>query len=264
MYITKSEINSILFYQGSVGQIELEKSKELLKDFYRIGNAYEGINVLLFEGFENEKVRILQERRIPNAVLLEFVPELLKICCDIYRAMCKYTFFYETRKSLYTYRSDRIQTLYYLEQGQIPSFFSTTSVPVANSYFQKKKGILLLEIEADADILHLDLNGVLKEKSSFSHEKEILFPPFLSVYKERMELNEVEKTYADIDGKPPKAKYKLQITGMDFLSQFEDEEGSNPKEEKMQLLLKQIMQEEDIRIAKSIGGHAVWESIRGI
>lgn len=245
MEITKSEINSILFYQGSTNNIEINNTEDWLKDFYNVQNAYEAINTLLFDGFENEKVRMIQEKRKINTVLLDYLPELLKVYCNIFTAMCKYTFFYEKREFLYTYRSDRFQTINSLEKNFIPSFFSTTLSPHTDIYFHRKKGILLLDIEASSNILHLDINDILKEKSLYPNENEILFPPFLSFYKKNMVLNEVEKTYKDIDGNPPKAKYKLQLAGFTIPSKI-----TSP--EKMWIFKNQIMRKDYIENAKNV------------
>lgn len=90
-------------------------------------------------------------------------------------------------------------------------FFSTSLSQKANPYFHEKKGSLLLEVEASGKIPHLDMNAVLGTKSIFKTESEILFPPFLGLELGPMELNEREKSYRDMDGDSPKAKYKIYL-----------------------------------------------------
>ena len=244
MLLTRAERNSILFYQGGTENIELSDSERHLREFYRVGNAYEAINVLLFPGFDNENARMIQENRKLDGVLLDFMPELLNVYENLYRIMCRYAVCVEKRDKIYVYRSDRIQTLAQLKAGQIPSFFSTSVSQKANPYFHKKKGILLLEVEASGEIPHLDINEVLGTKSVFKAESEILFPPFLGLELELMELNEREKLYRDMDGAPPKAKYKLYLK--EYAGDLKEETDSE------ETLLRQIMDTESLHNAKEV------------
>lgn len=248
MLLTRSERNSILFYQGGTGNIELSDSERHLRNFYKVKNAYEAINVLLFPGFDNENARLIQEKREIDRVLLEFMPELLNVYENLYRVMCRYAVCIEKREIIYAYRNDRMQTLAQLKAGQIPSFFSTSLSQKANPYFHEKKGILLLEVEASGKVPHLDVNAVLGTKSAFKTENEILFPPFLSLELEPMELNEREKSYRDMDGDPPKAKYKIYLkedTG-------EPKTGQSEGTESEETLLRKIMNTESLQNVKEV------------
>lgn len=210
--ISQQEKNSVLFYQGSVEKIKLDASKRYLSGFYNVPNAYEVMNSLLFPGIENEAVRITNEKRVFFPLLAEHISELLQVYCDIYSAMCKYTYG-SVRQGYYLYRKDRILSLKYLKHGRISSFFSASLYDRLDKSFCKKEGILLLEIEAPGCIEHLNVNEVLAEDSKYPEEKEILFPPFLYLDLEKMKLKEEEKQLTDINGEMPKAKYKIRIKG---------------------------------------------------
>ena len=61
--INQKEFTSLLFYQGADIRDE-DFNDESLKQFYSVRNAYEGLNMLLFEGVENETVRLVSEERL--------------------------------------------------------------------------------------------------------------------------------------------------------------------------------------------------------
>lgn len=248
MLLTRSERNSILFYQGGTGNIELSDSERHLRSFYKVKNAYEAINVLLFPGFDNETARLIQENREIDQVLLDFMPELLNVYENLYRVMCRYAVCLEKRDKIYVYRNDRMQTLAQLKAGQLPCFFSTSLSQKVNPYFREKKGLLLLELEASGKIPHLDVNAVLGTKSAFKTESEILFPPFLGLELEPMELNEREKSYRDMDGDPPEAKYKIYLKE----DMEEPKADQAEKTESEEMLLTQILNTENLQNAKEI------------
>lgn len=210
--MTEEEIASLLFYQGA----DLEKVGSTLdgkeKEFYQIKNGYEAINMLLFPGIENENTRLLSEGRTVNTILLDQIDELLEVYCNLYSAICKYTLFARDESVLHTYRYDRMQSLDVLQAGKIPSFFSTSTERKTSDYFKKKKGLLIFEVEATSDTVHLDLNNVLGKKSAYSHEKEILFPPYAKVVLKEMEMTEEELNYRDREGNPPVGKYNVHVS----------------------------------------------------
>lgn len=249
--ITRQERNSILFYQGAVEYISLNSSEYCLKNFYQAPNAYEGMNTLLFPGISNEESRIREEKREIPSVLLDNVPELLKVYCNLYTAMCKYTYCRAQKGSLYTYRSDRINTLMFLQQGKTVSFLSTSLENTGNSDFHKKSGILLLEIEAPDSVVHLDVNEVLGRESAYPDEREILFPPFLQLDLESLDLTEAEKQYRDMNNEMPKAKYKMVIRDNDSEAQ-----GSACVCVDLRKLYGEILEQESIDMAKK-----VWEDL---
>lgn len=213
MKITDAEKRSIKFYQGDVDSIVVDKENIHLKKFYKIPNAYEVLNTLLFYGITNEKSRVI-ENRFLNVKILKYMPEVLRVYEELYSAMCKYTFFYEQRNSIYSYRKDRMNSWDYLKEGSTYSFLSTSlnTKPTSN-IFTKKEGILLLEIACHGRIEHLDVNEVLGEDNFYAEEKEVLFPPFLYFEEKEMELTSDEKKLLDKNNEPPKKKICLNITG---------------------------------------------------
>lgn len=214
MFFTKDEENSIMYYQGAVDYIELEKDEESLLDFYSIKNAYEMMDMLLFPGIENEKVRLQKEKRTIDFRILDNIEELLDVYCNIYSAMCKYTRYCEKRIILHTNRVDRMLSLDTLKNGEICTFFSTSDTQKIkdNAYFAKKCGIVLEEVYSMPEIEHLDVNAVLGKRSAYPDENEILFPPFLCVSCERLTLSDEEKQIRDSNNEMPKEKYKILIT----------------------------------------------------
>jgi len=209
MKFTRDEIDALLFYQGSIENISKNKSMGM-KEFYSIDNAYNVLNVLLFPGIGNEKVRIAEGKEL-NQELVLHMQELLEIYCNIYSAMCKYTFLYEKNTALSTRRADRAYSVSAYEDGRSFSFLSTSSKEQVDKYFCKKEGLVLLEVESTAQIEHIDLNKVLGDNSNYQGEEEILYAPFLHVNLEKLTLDESEKRLKDCNGNPPFEKYRLVI-----------------------------------------------------
>lgn len=209
--ITKEEKNSILFYQNSINSILLDGMDKQSKELYQIPAAYEVINALLFPGITNEKVRIQDEERCLNPKILEYMPELMKVYCNLYSTICKYTLFYEKRERLYTYRCDRMASLEFLDMGKTVSFTSTSLHADGTWEFQKKKDILLLEFDSPTRVEHVDVRDVLGEDSEYPGENEILFPPFLNLKMKAVDFTENEKKYRDKFGERPKAKFRVSL-----------------------------------------------------
>lgn len=245
MRISIDEMISLVFYQGG----ELTPKEYLYKvdtaAFYRVKNAYEGINVLLFDGAENEKIRILQEKRTVDPVMLDYIDELLSVYSNIYSAMCKYTLTCTHHDSIYAHRCDRAQSLEALNQGKSASFMSTSLDKIESTVFRKKRGLLLLEVEAPYDTIHLDINAVLKTRSAYPNEQEILFAPFLETTVSELPMSYEEKDYLDIDNNPPIGKYKVVLKNPK-ISSFSDT--SSVKE----LLLEKIRDDSLIENAKNV------------
>lgn len=150
--------------------------------------------------------------------------ELLNVYGNLYSAMCKYTQYQSEHRqdeaTIFTYRDDRRHTYVCMENGENPSFLSTSKVmdrepPVDGSvnYFQKKDGLVLMDIEAQDTLEHIDLNDVLGEQSSFPDEEEILYPPFLYLSTEQLLLTEKEKELKDYQGHPPYGKFRVVLKG---------------------------------------------------
>lgn len=210
--INKSEMISLLFYQNASLTSEEIATKSGVEKFYEVSNAYEGLNMLLFPGVENEKSRLIAESRRVDTILLDYVDELLRVYDDLYSAMCKYTYVCDKGIVLHTWRYDRQQSMSTLANGENASFFSTSGVRKTDDYFKKKKGLLILEIESSPYTLHVSINDVLGERSKYPDEKEILFPPYSAVRLEKMAMTGEELAYEDQDNNPPVGKYKVCIT----------------------------------------------------
>ena len=209
---SQSEILSLMFYQGADITAEDFSVKPDLKDFYQVKNAYEGLNMLLFPGTENERARLIAESRTVDPLLLDHVDEILQVYDDLYTAMCKYTYDGGNDFVIHTWRYDRAQSLQILQNGETGSFFSTSVVKKTSDYFKMKRGLLILEIEASPETVHLSTNDILGPKSKYPEENEILFPPYSGVVLEQLELTNEELTYEDQDSKPPVGKYKIRIS----------------------------------------------------
>lgn len=246
--ITQLEKNSLLYYQGAIDRIRLDASCSHLADFYQIPDAYEVINTLLFPGIENEKARIMEER-ILHEELLDHMPELLQVYCNIYSAMCKYTLGQNGGDKLHTWRKDRIHTLGFLKSGCNPCFLSASFTEEISPYYHKKAGILLLEIEAPACVEHLDMNKALGDSSAYPEEEEILFAPFLHFEIEELKLNEKEKDFQDINGEAPKGKYLLHISGSTIEPGTMEDAGYKGR---LQRLYDEITEPEAVENAKKI------------
>ena len=116
MEFTNEEIRSLLYYQGAVENIALKPNELNLKAFYSVDNAYEAINMLMFDDIESEKVRLYKEKRRISPDILDHVPELLDVYCNIYSAICKYTYQNTNRNAVHTYRDDRNYTYAHMKR----------------------------------------------------------------------------------------------------------------------------------------------------
>lgn len=211
MRFTQDEIDALLFYQGSIEKISEDK-RAMLQKFYSVDSAYNVLNVLLFPGIGNEMARIAEGKELDQELIAQ-MKELIKIYCNIYSAMCKYTFLYENGENivLYTKRADRAYSVKAYEKGESFTFLSTTSKEQVDKYFCEKEGLILLEVESTAQIEHIDLNKILGNNSDYQGEREILFAPFLHVNLEKTELDKSEESLKDCNGNPPLGKYKVMI-----------------------------------------------------
>ena len=245
---TVSELKSLYFYQGSVPEKILCEEPET-RSFYNVSDAYNVLNVLLFPGIENEVVRF-KEKKIMNDVLLNNMEELLRVYCNIYSAMCKYTYYEEKRKSLVGKRADRMDSLRVLQKGETGSFFSTTTKENVDKYFCRKKGLVLLDVVSQGAVEHIELNTVLKG-NKYSEEKEILYAPFLSVKIERTELDDSERDLRDYDGNPAEGKYKV------YLGETQKSKEPDKDELTSEKLYKHITDEKEIANAQLI-----WDKLK--
>lgn len=209
--INRLEKDSILYFQGGGEDIVLSPERNSLREFYSVSNSYIVVNALLMPGISNEKARLKEEGKKVDLSMFDCMDELVEIYCRLYSAMCKYTYFYRHKDKYHTYRADRMNTLDYLGHGQMYSFMSTKKCNDRSENFHGKDGILLLEVEAEGNIEHVDVNAVLGEESKYPLEQEILFAPFVLLDREPLEMTEEEKLYKDIHDNPPEAKYMLYL-----------------------------------------------------
>ena len=248
--INRLEKDSVLYYQGGGKNITLSSEKQNLREFYNVNNSYIVINAMLMPGISNERARLQAEERKVDLVIFNHMDELIEVYCRLYSAMCKYTFSHIHEESYHTYRDDRMNTLEFLEHGQMYSFMSTKKRNVPNTDFHDKDGILLLEVEAPGDMEHVDVNAVLGEESIYPHEEEILFAPFALLDKEPLELTEVEKCYKDRHENPPSAKYLLHLRLSSVMPSRTDKNAGELKE-----LYARVMDSDCLNTVRQI-----WES----
>lgn len=86
------EIRSLLYYQNAGKNIVLSDNEKHLEKFYSIENAYEVINMLMFDDIGSEQVRLSAEGRWMDPDILNNMNELLDVYCNLYSAICKYTY----------------------------------------------------------------------------------------------------------------------------------------------------------------------------
>lgn len=202
------EIRSLLYYQNSCANISLADDEKDLKKFYSIENAYEVINMLLFDDISSEQARLCAEKRMINQDILNNMSELLEVYCNLYSAICKYTYLIR-KESAYTYRDDRYCTYIHMNMHKFnESFLSTTlNTKKKKNSFQKKDRLTFFEFQVDSKVECLNMNDVLGEKSKYFNEREILFPPFLSVELKEMEMTATERTLKGVKNESLYGKY---------------------------------------------------------
>ena len=249
------EIRSLLYYQNAGKNIVLSDNEKHLEKFYAIENAYEVINMLMFDDIGSEQVRLSAEGRWMDPDILNNMNELLDVYCNLYSAICKYTYLIKKR-AVYTYRDDRRYTYLHMKTHKFnESFLSATlNEKKQMNLFQEKEDLTFFEFKVDQSIEYLDINEVLGEMSKYPDEREILFPPFMNLELKRMELTPDEKTMRGIRNKSPYGKYLVvfkdsKISPTVLTEKIRDE---------LTELRKMILDPSSIEDAK-----AVWEQVRG-
>ena len=223
---TLEEIRSLLYYQGAVENIVLKPNETYLKEFYAVPNAYEGINMLLFDDVDSEKVRLHAEGRLVDSVILDHMPELLNVYCNLYTAICKYTYQNDERIELQTYRDDRSYTyLHMKEHKKNESFISTTlNSKKEGNGFQDKEGLTFFEFEVGTNAEYLEVNKVLGELSGYPDEEEVLLAPSLNVSMKKVEMTEAESTLTGLNNTAPIGKYHVILGNSQIIPQYMTEE----------------------------------------
>lgn len=219
---TLQQRNSLRFYQGSIHEYEVLTEKERQKytsSFYIQKEAYNVLNMLLCPGMNSEYARIVQEKKKLPITILQWTEEILHIYEDIFEIMCE--FWKKGTKSQYAYRIDRMQSMEMLEAGYTFGFTSCSlnkESGAKDKHLRKKAGLLLLEWSIPTGIPYVLLNEVLG-RNEFDYQNELLIPPFATFQnKGELPFTKKELRYQDANEEPPKAKYHLEITGMDLSS----------------------------------------------
>ena len=224
MNLTREERNSFLFYQGMVQYVSLEPSQEYLSEFYNIENGYEVLDLLLFPGLDSENVRLWIEQRSIDPMVLDHMEELLRIYCNLFSAMCRYTFLKPSHDIMRLYRKDRMLSWENLKDGMVNAFFSTSQKPRISPFFTRKKyRILLEEVFASEEIVHIKVNDILGWRHLYASEEEVLFPPFLKVRCADLELTDEEKALRDCHNHEPVKKCCINIDGIALDEKYNDE-----------------------------------------
>lgn len=176
------------------------------------------------------------------------------VYCNLYSAICKYTYLIKKRTA-YTYRDDRRYTYLHMKTHKFnESFLSATlNEKKQVNLFQEKEDLTFFEFKVDQSIEYLDINEVLGEMSKYPDEREILFPPFMNLELKRMELTPDERIMRGIRNKPPYGKYLVvfkdsKISPTVLTEKIRDE---------LTELRKMILDPSSIENAK-----AVWEQVR--
>ena len=244
--ITEVEIKSLLAYQGAAQPLE--------GAIYNYFKTYEIINMLLFHGIENERIRLSEEERNIDEEKLDYMEEILSIYQNLYSAICKYTYSKTENSEIVTYRDDRELTYFGMQNGENDTFLSTTLKPGRqNSFFQDKLHLFLMDFVAEGQVEYLKMNEVLGKRSNFQKEEEILFPPFLQVSTELLPLSDQERQLKGHGGEPVVGKCKVIIKDSNIVP----EELSEADESYLHELHDKIVDTKKIKNAK-----AVWRKLK--
>lgn len=215
--------------------IEWDEETFLKEMDYNKNQKYYCTNSLLKKIAES-----LKDNRRSGYKILDNMSELLDVYCDLYSAICKYTYLTE-KGTVYTYRDDRYYTCIHMNlRGFNESFLSSTlNDKKTESPFQKKERLTFLEFQAQLGAEWLNMNEVLGEKSKYTEEREILFAPFQHVVLKSMNMTEKEKTILGNNNTSPHGKYLVLVKKSSVLPVALTENGR----EEMQRLVLQLKEQ---------------------
>lgn len=164
------------------------------------------------------------------------------------------------------------------KESTYDSFLSTSFVadrkPLADgssNYFQKKDGLVLMDVEALDTLEHVDMNDVLGDQSMYPDENEVLYPPFLYLDTELLLLTSEEEQLRDIHGNPPYGKVHVMLKGSTIVVQDLTEEEKEelekcrdkliaPKEiANIKIVWNAIRNEEESKYPKEIAQYCRWK-----
>ena len=205
----RKDIDMLRFYGGDIHQKNKEGEYVITNNLVNPKNkedmlwgdkdAYRTLNALLFEGIENEKERIYKEKRKLNPVFIELIENTLDIYRGIFAVMCRKK---ENQLSVSKVkRVDRKASLMAYLKGHTESFVSCTKGEYDDE-FASKNNIILLEIESLENTPYVDYQQVITMQEYCNYdEKEVLFPPFLSLNVSEIELTTKDNHIKDMYGK---------------------------------------------------------------
>lgn len=215
----RKDIDMLRFYGGDIHQKNKEGEYVITNNLVNPKNkeemlwgdrdAYRTLNALLFEGIENEKERIYKEKRKLNPVFIELIENTLDIYRGIFAVMCRKK---ENQLSVSKVkRVDRKASLMAYLKGHTESFVSCTKGEYDDE-FASKNNIILLEIESLENTPYVDYQQVITMQEYCNYdEKEVLFPPFLSLNVSEIELTTKDNHIRDMYEQPPVGKYLLKM-----------------------------------------------------
>ena len=192
----RKDIDMLRFYGGDIHQKNKEGEYVITNNLVNPKNkedvlwgdrdAYRTLNALLFEGIENEKERIYKEKRKLNPVFIELIENTLEIYRGIFAVMCRKKGNQLSVSKVK--RVDRKASLMAYLKGHTESFVSCTNGEYDDE-FASKNNIILLEIESLENTPYVDYQQVITMQEYCNYdEKEVLFPPFLSLNVSEIEL----------------------------------------------------------------------------
>lgn len=196
----RKDIDMLRFYGGDIHQKNKEGEYVITNNLVNPKNkedvlwgdrdAYRTLNALLFDGIENEKERIYKEKRKLNPVFIELIENTLEIYRGIFAVMCRKKGNQLSVSKVK--RVDRKASLMAYLKGHTESFVSCTNGEYDDE-FASKNNIILLEIESLENTPYVDYQQVITMQEYCNYdEKEVLFPPFLS-----LNVSEIELTTKD-------------------------------------------------------------------
>lgn len=140
----KRNIDMLRFYGGDIrkrtedGKFLIMNSLKNPRDqkdlLWGDENAYRTLNALLFDGYENEKERIFQEKRQLNPVFIELLEETLAIYVGVFAVMCQNR---EEQVGSRVKRVDRKASLNAYMRGYTESFVSCTKKDYMEEFANK-------------------------------------------------------------------------------------------------------------------------------
>ena len=137
------EIRSLLYYQNAGKNIVLSDNEKHLEKFYAIENAYEVINMLMFDDIGSEQVRLSAEGRWMDPDILNNMNELLDVYCNLYSVNLQVYISRLKKERTYTYRDDRRYTYLHMKTHKFNESFLFGNIEreETGEFILEKRGI---------------------------------------------------------------------------------------------------------------------------